>query len=215
MDRDQIIHRLASSKGRRDQGPNKALAADVISSADFDAIEKLIDIIADQTLHINLTADALKVLEMIGEQQPKWIEKAFTPTLQLLESKQNKLVWRAMTIISLTSIFFPDKTFENLGMILKTMDSGTVITRDHGVSVLINLYQSNYQDEVKPLLIEQILRAPDNQLGQYAEKWMKIISKDDIHDLLRTLEQRQPDLTHPSHQKRIEKIVLKLYKRLK
>jgi len=95
------------------------------------------------------------------------------------------------------------------------MDQGSVVTRDHGINLLIDLYsQTKYQKDITPLLEEQLLKAPDNQLGQYTEKWMKVIATSDIEKLLKILNRRLPELTSEYHKKRIDKNIRKLVKQI-
>lgn len=208
-----VTGHFASSLGRNSQLPNKELARQIVASNDGNAVGEIMNLISNSP-NTDLLADALKVLEMIGEKKPVLASPAFDVVLPLLLTKVNKIQWRAMTVLSTIAGFHQHTIFTQLGKILEIMDQGSVITRDSGFKILVALYVNpTYSNELAPLMLEQILAAPDNQLGQYAEKWMKVIRAEHAAALTMALESRRRDLTHPSHQKRIDKILLKLKKK--
>jgi len=207
-----IRNRFARSQGISNEIPNKQLASEIVASSDEASIREILQILRESKKPDELS-DGLKVLEMVGEQNPGLLADAFTPVFTLLQHTQNKIQWRAMSALSTFSFLHPATTFDNLGVILDLMDQGSVITRDHGVKILIGLYKEDaYRRDIGPLLLEQVTAAPDNQLGQYAEKWMPVITREDRAKLIHVLEMRQPELVNPSHQKRISRVLLKLHR---
>ncbi|MEP4535315.1 MAG: hypothetical protein ABJ004_19625 [Cyclobacteriaceae bacterium] len=205
-----IIDRLSSSQGLRTQDANKALASEILISQNFEAIDELKNLLTNPPDQ-KVLFDVLKTLETIGEANPKMIGHLFEEFIPILSHKKNMVVWIAMSALSHITVFHPQRTFELLGTILQIMDKGSVITRDKGFVMLVALYnEAAYRPDVKALIVEQLLKAPDNQFGQYVEKWMKVISAEDVPALIDTLEQRLPDLTSPSHQKRAHKNLKKL-----
>ena len=205
-----ISDRFSRSNGTRNEQLNKQLAKEIVTARDQELVNEVIGVLKTSQ-SADVLSDGLKVVEMIGEEAPELVETAFETVLGLLDHQQNKIQWRAMSALSTFCEFHPTALYEQLGKILKIMDSGSVITRDHGVRILIMLYQkANYRNTLTQLLKEQILMAPDNQLGQYAEKWMAVIDREDIPLLIKQLEVRQQDLTSPSHQKRISRVLQQL-----
>lgn len=207
-----VANRFARSLGANNEGPNKQLAEEIVASQDLAAIEEIASLITSAP-NPDVLSDALKVIEMIGGQQPELVQDLFGPIFLLIQHKTNKVKWRAMCALSSFAHLQPGKAFEGLGDILQAMDSGSVIARDHGMQILLRLYtRPTYQDTLSPLIAEQLLIAPDNQLGQYAEKWMGVILHEDRSKLIQILEARLPELTSPSHQKRISRVLMKLRK---
>jgi hypothetical protein len=110
--------------------------------------------------------------------------------------------------------FHPENTFELLPKILKVMNAGGAIMKDKGVSMLLSLYNNPiYKEDAKFLMLEQLSLAPDNQFGQYVEKWTLIIDQKDIDDLIFVVESRIPDLADPIHQSRAAKCLKKLLRK--
>jgi len=209
-----IIDQLSTSQADRTQNPNKRLASKIVLANDLAAIEELVSLLQSPP-NTDLLADALKVLEMIGEQDESMIIDTYSKVEPLLGHRSNKIQWRAMSVLSLIASFYKKEIYGRLTSLLDLMDSGSVITRDHGVKILIQLYMDEkYKEEISDLLTEQVMIAPDNQLGQYSEKWMAVIDQEDIARLIDVLEKRQPDLANPSHQNRISRVLKKLYKKM-
>src|ERR1041385_1990762 len=101
-----IIERLASSLGKRDEKPNQELAASLVKSKDKKAIKELVEHLSDKDK--NIQSDCIKVLYEIGEQKPELIADYDKEFLALLDSKNNRLVWGAMTAIDCIAAISPD-----------------------------------------------------------------------------------------------------------
>lgn len=207
-----ISENFSTSLGDNTQWSNKELAQKIVAGKDHKAIDELINIISSSTT--KTLADALKVLEMIAESDAKLLPDLWSVIFPLLTHKDNKICWRAMCVLSPMAHRYQSQVFENLSSFLKIMDAGSVITRDHGVKLLVAAYENeNFSEILAPIITEQILSAPDNQVGQYAEKWMTVIHSGHIPDLIHVLEIRQKDFTSDSHQNRIARVLSKLHKK--
>lgn len=209
-----LVNRLSSSQDRRDQLPNEILGKEIAESKDHKSIRIISGLLLDPETKLEIKADLLKVLECVGNIAPELIAEEYTHVVPFLHHKKNHMVWRAMCVLSQISSFNRQKIYADLADILQVMDRGSVITRDHGFSLLVDLYSDEaYKAEIGPLIEEQIMSAPDNQLGQYAEKWMRVTTKKEAKSLLSILEDRSTDLKNQSHIKRISKLILRLNKR--
>ncbi|XOV93136.1 MAG: hypothetical protein ACFHWX_00205 [Bacteroidota bacterium] len=210
-----ITDKLASSLGRKDQRPNIELGKSIARSQDLSALDEIKQLLNDDDMPTDIIADLLKTLESVGENIPELIKGFYPEIKKYLYHPKNQIVWRAMCVMAQIAPYHRSGVFDDLPTIIKIMDEGSVITRDHGINILVDLYHNGIQkDFITPLLEEQIIRAPDNQLGQYAEKWMKVIQTEDIGKLLGILEERFPDLVNEAHRKRVERIMKKLTKRI-
>lgn len=208
----RILSELSSSRNERTQNPNKALAAEILISKDDDAIEELRKILINPP-NDNLLFDAIKVLQTIGDSNPKMIRHLINEFIPILDHKKNKIQWMCMSAISTISTFHSEVVYSNLTKIIKVMEQDSIIAKDKGFLIMTRLYaQSNYQGDLKALILEQLYKAPDNQFGQYVEKWMMVIESDDIKSLQDIIEQRLPELSRSSHQKRAIKKLSKLSK---
>jgi hypothetical protein len=91
--------------------------------------------------------------------------------LALLDSKNNRLQWGAMTALDTIALENPQGSSFHAEKIIDIADKGSVITKDHPASILIKLCSvKQYADGTFPLLVEQLLKSPTNQLPMYAER---------------------------------------------
>jgi hypothetical protein len=208
---DELLSRFSSSNDRRDQGPNRLLAREIAKSSDRETIADLIRLLkAGQPG--KLENDILLCLATLSESTPEFLASYAETFIQFLSSKNNRSIMGAMITLAHIAPFAIEIVKKHLVTILKAMDEGSVVTRDHGFVILLHLYLDPKQrEDVRSLIIEQLHIAPDNQLGQYAEKYLKLVNSDDLDELKLVLESRQPYLEKTAHQNRIAKILKKIY----
>ena len=204
-----ILNKLASSFGRRDEVPNQELAQQILKSKNTKAIKELVDNLANKDK--NIQSDCIKVLYEIGEQQPQLIAAYEKEFLSLLDSRNNRLVWGAMTALDYIASINPKGIHKNLAKILLVADSGSVITKDHAVGILIKLSsEKKYTDDAMSLLLDQFRSCPTNQLPMYAENALKAIPAKSTADFAKVLSARLGGIEKESKRKRIEKVIKRL-----
>jgi HEAT repeat protein len=204
-----IISKLASSLNRRDEGPNEALAKQIAEKNDKNAVKELIENLSNKNKDIQ--SDCIKVLYEIGEQKPALIAGYAEAFIGLLKSKNNRLQWGAMTAINTITPEVPEMVYAAIPQIIAAADSGSVITKDHAVNILIKLGSvKEYADSAFALLREQLLSSPVNQLPMYAERALPIINDKNKDEFIKTLTSRLPDIEKETKRKRVEKVIKKL-----
>jgi len=205
-----VLDRLATALGRRDEVPNQELAQNLVSRRDTTAVKELIDNLNHKNKAIQ--SDCIKVLYEIGGANPDLIAKYYQEFGQLLESKNNRLVWGAMTALDTITLKQPKGVHGLLAKILKTADtSGSVIARDHAVGILAKLATLKpYQRDSIALLIDQLLSCPNNQLAMYVEMSAPVIDADNREKFRKVVEQRAAGLDKESQKKRVAKVLKKL-----
>jgi len=204
--------KLSYSVGRKDQEPNRSQAVEIIESNDHEKIKELIQIF-DSKPHVEIQKDCSLTLAWIAESKPEMISPYVDYFLDKLSDPINRVIWGSMMSLTAIASFEQDKLYDNLPRILDAMDSGTVVTRDHGYRILITLYlNKTYQEDIYLLILEQLSKAPSNQLGQYAERLIEVLDLKHKPTLVTILEARFEDVDNPHHIKRLEKNLKKLYK---
>lgn len=207
-----IVSRLSYSQNRKDQGPNKVLAQDIIDRADQDGILQLFALLASKETHKELRKDASLTIAWVAERAPYLIERYAAELVSFLHDTTNRVIWGSMMALCAIAELKKPFLFENLSVIIDAMDAGTVVTRDHGYRILVTLYQDeHYAPDVILLIKEQLLLAPSNQLGQYAERMLPVIQPAHKPLLISTLETRREDVKNPHHLKRLNKNLKKLW----
>lgn len=203
-----IIPKLSSSLDRRDEVPNQELARQIVQDNDKSAVQELIDNLSSKQKGI--ANDCIKVLYEIGGKSPALISSYSNEFIAQLKSKNNRLQWGAMAALSTVTLEAPKTIFSLLTQIIAAMDSGSVITKDNGVNILIKLCTLEaYKESSFSLLIEQLLRSPTNQLPMYAERATSIIDETNKSLFLKTLGNRLGDIEKDSKRKRVEKVIRK------
>lgn len=208
-----ILDNLATSLGRRDEVPNQLLATEIVRSKDKKSVMELVDNLANKNKAIQ--SDCIKVLYEIGERDPGMLAAHYKAFGDLLESKNNRLVWGAMTALDTIASVKPKEIFSLLGKILRAADEGSVITRDHAVGILIKLAsEKQYAAKCFPLLLEQLLTCPNNQLPMYAEQSLALVggglSLTMKAELERVLTKRLSGLEKESQKARVAKVLKRL-----
>ena len=147
----------------------------------------------------------------VAETSPQMIVPYTDLLIENFNSSINRVVWGSMIALAEIRDQMPEKLFEALPKILDAMDAGTVVTRDYGFRILISLYSvPSYQEDLLYVILEQIRMAPDNQLGQYAEKFMVVLNPKHKDLLCDVLAERLSELSNSHHINRLNKNLLKL-----
>ena len=100
-----------------------------------------------------------------------------------------------------------------LGKILATADQGSVITKDHAVAILVKLAGLEaYADDCVELLLEQLMKSPNNQFPMYAEMSLAAINGKNQKRFEKVLNERLGGLEKDSQKKRVMKVLKKAIK---
>jgi len=204
-----IIDKLATSLGRKDEGPNQELAEYIAERDDGEAVKELVNNLYNKDKGIQ--SDCIKVLYEIGALKPSLVAEYSKEFTALLDHKNNRLVWGAMTALDAITLENPEVIYAALAKIVDIADKGSVITKDHGVNILIKLCSvEQYADHAFALLIEQLKKCPTNQLPMYAENAISIINDKNKALYIETLSSRLDDIEKETKRKRVEKVIKKL-----
>ena len=205
-----VLNKLASSLGRKDNIPNQELAKEIANSNNYKPVAELVEILQN-TKDKRIQSDCIKTLYEVGYIKPELISDYYKFFLELLKSKNNRLVWGSMIALNTISKIKPKEIYENLIEILNATDKGSVITKDNGIGILINLSSKNeYTKEAFPLLMDQLRKSEPKQLPMYAERTLPIINETNKIEFINLLTERISELEKQSQKKRIEKVLRKL-----
>jgi hypothetical protein len=201
-----IIPKLATSLNRRDEVPNQELAAEIVKHNDTAAVTELVENLKNK--HKGIRYDCIKTLYEIGEARPELIAKFARTFLEHLESQDNRMQWGAMTALSCVVREKPDEIFGRLAKIIDAADRGSVITRDRCVNILITLSADpKYAARTFPLLLDQIMSCPINQLPMYAENAVPVVNEDNRDRFVKVLSRRLDEIAKESGKKRVLKAI--------
>lgn len=209
MEKLSTINKLASSLGRRDELPNQALAKKIADNNDKSAVKELVDNLHNTKKDIQ--SDCIKVLYEIAAAKPALVAGYVKQLIALLDSKNNRLQWGAMTALHAITNEVPKEIHDTLGKIIAVADKGSVITNDHCVGILVKLCTTKkYSDDAFPLLLERLMISPENQLPMYAENAVPVINDKYKAAFIKTLTARLGDMEKATKRARVEKVIKKL-----
>jgi hypothetical protein len=204
-----IINKLATALNRRDEIPNQELAKQIAKADDKKAVNELIGHLKNKNKKIQ--SDCIKVIYEIGMLKPKLVAGYSKELIELLDNKNNRLQWGAMTALNAITNEIPKIIYKALVKIIAVADKGSVITNDHCVRILIQLcVKKEYAKDTFPLLMERLRICPTNQLAMYAEHALPIINDKNKATFIKTLNARIPEIDKDSKRIRVEKIIKKL-----
>lgn len=204
-----ILNKLSSALQRKDEEPNVELAQAIAQVEDKEAVQELVNNLHNKNKGIQ--SDCIKVLYEISAIKPELIAEYSEEFLELLEHKNNRLVWGAMTALDSITLENPRLLSSELPKIIAAANKGSVIVRDHAVGILIKLCSlEGYADQTFPQLIEQLKDCPSNQLPMYAENAIAIITEKNKPLFTETLLNRLIEIEKDSKRKRVEKVIKKL-----
>jgi hypothetical protein len=103
---------LAGAQGRKDEGPNKELARELVERKDIVGIRQVAENLDNPDKRVQ--TDCLSVLEQVGLLEPELIESYVADFLKLVFGKDNRLVWREIGRIVGCSTEKGEKAIKNV-----------------------------------------------------------------------------------------------------
>ena len=204
-----VINELATTLGRRDEVPNRELAKKIAAKKDKKAVAELTDNLANKNKDIQ--SDCIKVLYEIGVIDASLIAPHHETFARILNSKNNRLVWGAMTALDAIASVAPKEIYANLSTIMEASDKGSVIAKDHAIGILIKLAAHKpYADDATTLQLDQLKQSAPNQLPMYAENAFAVMSDKYLSQFKEILTSRLDDMEKESKRKRVEKVLKKI-----
>lgn len=203
-----VLNQLATALQRRDEEPNIELAQQIAAKNDAAAIKELADNLANKSKDIQ--NDCIKVLYEAGAIKPALLKPHIKQFVALLQSKNNRMQWGAMTALSAVVPADPKAIYAALPAILDAADKGSVITKDHAVHILVKLSaEKTYATEAFTLLVAQLQNALPNQLPMYAELALPLVNEKNKASFIKALRSRLDEMEKESKRKRLEKVIRK------
>jgi hypothetical protein len=119
-----LLDKLASSLGVRDETPNVELAKIVAANNDAGAVKSLVENLAHKKSAIQ--GDCIKVLYEAGALRPELIAPHLDAFVRLLDHKNNRLQWGAMLAVDYIASVNPAAVYAHLPKIVAAADGGSV-----------------------------------------------------------------------------------------
>lgn len=202
-----VLDRLANALGRNDERPNVELAEALAANPDAAAVRDLVAALTTGPAPVR--ADAIKVLYELGERRPEALKDHAATFFELLGSRNNRLVWGAMSALAALATTEAGVLAKRLPEILEAADKGSVITRDKAMAILSQLAQAGHQAAL-PALLDRLDSAAPNQFPMYAEIALPAVEAAHKARFEAILKARLANVPQPAKRVRIEKVLRKL-----
>ncbi len=200
-----ILNLLSSPLGQKGNEANIALARQIALSENHEAVKELVQNLKNDDKRIQ--GDCIKTLYETAYLNPEMIADYYSDFLDLLTAKNNRLVWGGMIALMTITDLKSKEIFDSLDLIMKTVNSGSVITIDCGVEILARLNKySEYFDTTDPILAEQLWKCPIKQLPMYAEKSLISINHKNRDIYQSIIVNRMAECEKDSQINRLEKV---------
>jgi len=205
-----MLNSIASALNRNDELPNIELAEKLIKSEDSIGIA---EIASGLKMGKAIANDCIKVLYEIGQQKPELILPHAEGFLDLLKSKNNRLVWGAMTALGQITPLYPDKVFKRFDDLCVAYNEGSVITIDSSMTVFANLCRvcKEYEQKILPVLFKHFETCRAKEIPQHFERIAVGITPDSIEMFRIIINKRFEEMTK-SQQVRVGKVFKSLLK---
>lgn len=204
-----MIEKLAYSLGRNDEEPNIEIAKKLAKTKNVNDIEEIVNGLNNKTEQI--ANDCIKVLYELGDIAPELIAGYADVFIKLLSSKNNRLVWGAMTALSKITAIKPELVYKNLEAVVKAYEHGSTITVDNSISVFAELAKAGkkYEKKVFPFIIKHLENCRPKEVGQHAERAFICVNKENSQEFRDILLIRRGVLTD-AQRKRVDKLLKQL-----
>jgi len=204
-----MMEQLACRIGRNDEEPNIELAVQLCDTHNSEGIKEIVSGMNGTDKAV--TNDCIKVLYEIGERKPKLIADYAMDFITHLLSKNNRLSWGSMCALATIADLNPKVIYENIYIVRKAYETGSVIAIDNSITVFAKLCKANseYEANVFPIILQHLMTCRPKEVAQHSERASICINKNNADVFLSVLEKRKPELTD-AQLKRVHKLTSKI-----
>ena len=201
-----ILTELASANERKDEELNMTLAKKIASKNDGAAIKELVLNLLNKNKEIQ--SDCIKVLYEAGYLKKDLIAPYYEVFMESLSSRNNRLVWGAMTALGCIADVKADQIGKRVNEVMQATENGSVITQDWGIRVLATISAKNQtqSENIYSFLVSFLKKCPARDIPRHAESILIAVNPGNRGAFLRVLKDRHRELK-PSQAKRVEKIM--------
>jgi hypothetical protein len=203
------LDKIAFFQNRQDEVPNQDLAKELAETKNADGIREIATNLANKNK--NVRSDCLKVLYEIGYLDPGLISDYWSDFLELLKSRDNRMVWGAMIGLATIADRHAHEIWRQIDDVIRITESGTVITLVWGMRVLARVAAADekYKKKIFPFLLDRIRNCLPRDVPLHAESILVAVDRNNKAGLVKLLESRRQELT-PAQLIRYRKVMKSL-----
>ena len=201
-----VLNRIAYFQSRRDEVPNQDLARSLARTKNWAGIREIAENL--HSSNRNVQSDCLKVLYEIGYLDPALIAGYADDFLDLLHSKNNRVVWGSMIALAMISPLQARAIGKRLDEVMKAIDAGSLITVVWGVKTLAGVASASrtYRARILPVLLRQLKTCLPRDVPTHTQSILPAVDESNRGKFLAVLSSRLPDLS-PAQTTRLRKVL--------
>ena len=205
----KTLQKIAFYQNKRDEIPNQELAAQLAQNENKEGIAEIAANLTNKNK--NIQSDCLKVLYEIGYLKPKLIAMYADAFLDLLSSKNNRMVWGAMIGLGTISSLKPKEIWNRVADVINATEEGSLISFVWGIKILSQVAAKNeqYADYIVPRLKRYLKKCNPRDVPSHLESMLPAITNENKESFIRIAETRKAEMTS-SHLTRLRKVIGKL-----
>lgn len=203
------IEKIACMVGRKDEGPNIAVAEQLAKNRDRGSIDEIAEGLNNKKEEV--VNDCIKVLYEIGYRNPSLIAPYAEIFVGKLRSKNNRLVWGSCIALAQIAEMAADYLYQEFDTIYDSYKKGSVITVDNCISIFAGMARAkeSYEKKIFPILIEHLEHCRPKEVGQHAERASVCVNEKNAPMFKSVLMKRYDALADPQ-KKRIDKLIKRM-----
>ena len=199
-----MLEKIASALGRNDEKPNIELAKLLVNTKNSEGIAEIVTGLGMKSAIAN---DCIKVLYEIGEIDAGLVAPYVNSFIDLLKSKNNRLVWGAMTALAQIATLETKAIYSRFDEVYEAYKTGSVITVDNSISVFAKLcVDKECEKKIQPLLIEHLRTCRLKEIPQHLERMSICINSENATKFDEVCKDRINDLT-AAQKTRVNKVM--------
>ena len=200
------LDKTAYALGKRDDQPNIELARVLAAKKDVKGIREIVGGLRDTD--DALAGDCIKVLYEIGALNPELLVEYAGDFLNLLRSRNNRLVWGGMSALATVARAAAEEIYKEIDTVLKAFRTGSVITVDRGVSVLAGVCRAGqrYAKVLWPVIVRHLSTCRPKEVPQHAERALAAVTARNAAEFREVLSKRLPQVS-ANQARRINKVL--------
>jgi hypothetical protein len=189
------LNRIAYYMDRRDEVPNQELARDLAATRDAAGIREIAGHLRDKNKSV--ASDCIKVLYEVGYVNPGLIQDYAADFLDLLHSRENRMVWGGMIALATVAGLQAPAIWPRLDEVIAAVDHGTLITVVWGVKALARVAAADaaYRQRIFPILLQILRAAIPRDVPMHAESILPALDDANRQQFLDVLASRQGELS--------------------
>ncbi len=203
-----MLEQIASAQNRNDEQPNIALAQQLAQTQDKAGIA---EIVSGLGMDSATAGDCVKVLYELGARKPELIAPYADVFLDLLASKNNRLVWGAMTALACIAPIDPAPVLARLDDVRAAYRRGSVITVDNSISVFAALCAADRRagEQILPLLLQHLAGCRAKEVPQHLERMAPCFTAENAARFRAVVQGRYGELSAPQRA-RVDKVMKRM-----